>query len=80
MADDLAVAANGLALRDIGEGDLVSLRDLLDQPQSAREFGAGMQTSAVRDDRDVIVRVHADVERFRRGELHAEFLFVEGMI
>jgi hypothetical protein len=31
-----------------------------------------MQTAAVRDDRDVIVRMHADVERFRGGGLHVE--------
>jgi hypothetical protein len=31
MADDLAVAENGFAFSDIGEGNLVSLRDLLDQ-------------------------------------------------
>jgi hypothetical protein len=75
MADDLAVAANDFALSDIGEGNLVSLRNLLDQPQPAGEFGARVQTAAVRDDRDVIVRVHADVERFRGGGLHVESLF-----
>ena len=39
----------------------MALRDLLDQPQTARELSARMQASAVRDDRDVIVRMHADV-------------------
>ena len=59
---------------DIGKRNLVALRDLLDQPQAARELGARVQTAAVRDDRDVIVRVHADVERFRGDGLHVEIL------
>jgi hypothetical protein len=74
MADDLAVAANDFAFADVGERDLVSLRNLLDQPLPAGKFGARMQTAAVRDDRDVIVRMHADVERFRGGGLHVESL------
>ena len=70
MADNLAVAANDLALRDIGEGDLVALRDLLDQAQAAGEFGARPQSAAVGDNRDVVVPVHADVERFHRDGRH----------
>jgi hypothetical protein len=72
--DDLAVTVNDFAFSDVGEGNLVALRDLLDQPQTARELGARLQASAVRDDRDVIVRVHADVERFRGDGLHVESL------
>ncbi len=64
--DDLAIAENGFALCDIGQGNLVALRDLLDQPQAAGKLGTGMQASAVGDDRDVIVRVHADIERLAR--------------
>ncbi|MEH2547722.1 hypothetical protein V1283_004367 [Bradyrhizobium sp. AZCC 2262] len=74
MADDLAVAANGFARCDIGKRNLVALRDLLDQSQAARELSARVQTSAVCDDRDVIVSVHADVERFRGDGLHVESL------
>ena len=74
MADDLAITANDFAFGDIGEGDLVALRDLLDQPQAARELGARVQASAVRDDRDVIVRMHADVERLCGDGLHVESL------
>ena len=52
----------------------MALRNLLDQPQTARELSARVQTAAVRDDRDVIVRMHADVERFRGDGLHVESL------
>jgi hypothetical protein len=79
MANDLAVAANDFALSDIGEGNLVALRDLLDQPQTAGELSARMKAAAVRDDRDVIVRMHADVERFRGDRLHVESLFTGGI-
>jgi hypothetical protein len=74
MANDLAIAANDFAFCYIGEGNLVALRDLLDQPQTARELSARMQASAVRDDRDVIVRMHADVERLCGDGLHVESL------
>jgi hypothetical protein len=74
MANDLAVAANDFALSNFGEGNLVALWDLLDQPQTARELSTGMKAAAVRDDRDVIVRMHADVERFRGDGLHVESL------
>ena len=57
----------------------MALRDLLDQPQTAGELRAGMKASAVRDDRDVIVRMHADVERFRGDGLHVKFLFTDGI-
>src|SRR5207302_920210 len=77
--DDLAVAANGFTFCDISEGNLVALRDLLDQPQTARELSARVQTSAVRDDRDIIVRMHADVERFCGDGLHVESLFTGGI-
>ena len=57
----------------------MALRDLLDQPQTAGELSARVQATAVRDDRDVIVRVHADVERFRGDGLHVESLFTGGI-
>ena len=76
---NLAVAANDFALSDIGKGYLVALRDLLDQPQTAGELRVGMKAAAVRDDRDVIVRMHADVERFRGDGLHVESLFTDGI-
>jgi hypothetical protein len=52
----------------------VALRDLLDQPQAARELSPRVQTAAVHDDRDVVVRVHTDVERFCGDGLHVESL------
>ena len=57
----------------------MALRDLLDQPQAAGELRARLQATAVRDDRDVIVRMHADVERFRGDGLHVESQFTGGI-
>src|SRR3954451_13387588 len=72
MADDLAITADDVARCDVGERNLVALRYLFDQLQTAPERGPGLQTAAVRDDRDVVVRMHADVERLGGGGLHVE--------
>ena len=76
MADDLAIAANDVVFRNIGKRNLVALRDLLDQPQTARKLSPRLQAAAVRDDCDIIVRMHADVERLCGGGLHVESLGV----
>ena len=79
MADDLAIAANDFAFCYIGEGNLVALRDLLDQPETTSELSSRIQPSAVGDDRDVIVRMHADVERLGGNGQHVESYFTGGI-
>ena len=53
--------------RQIDEGDLVPLRDPLDERQSGRKPRAGRQSAIVGDDRDVVALVHADDDRGGAG-------------
>ena len=61
VADDLPVAAHGLALGDGHGGHLVALRHAFDKGQAVGKAGAFAQAAVVDHHHDVIVVVQADV-------------------
>ncbi|SPR99610.1 hypothetical protein CBM2634_B100003 [Cupriavidus taiwanensis] len=76
VADHDVVANHRVAFAQVGQRDLVALRDRFGQHQAAREGGACGQPAVIGHDGDVVVRVHRDVEGARclhchgRGHCH----------
>ena len=69
IADHDVVAANRRAFGDVGERDLVALRHALAQHEAIGERGAFAEPAVIDDDRDVVVRVDANIER---GLVHSD--------
>ena len=60
MADDLAIAEDGRAGWEIGQGDFVGLGDGVAERQTVGEDGAPGEAAGVGDDGDVIARIDFD--------------------
>jgi hypothetical protein len=68
-ADGHIVAQHRVAGGEVGERDLVSLRDMLAQPEAAGQHAAGGQSAIVRHNGDVVALVHANGERGKARNL-----------
>ena len=64
VADGHVVAKHRATLGQTDQCHLVTLRHMLAQRQARRENGTGRQPAVIDNDRDVVVRVHRDVERW----------------
>jgi hypothetical protein len=63
IADHHVIANDFVALGEIRQRNLVPLRHALAQHQAVGERGAFGQPAVVDDDRDVVLRVNANVKR-----------------
>jgi hypothetical protein len=69
IADHHVVADHRVAFREILQRDLVALRHALAQHEAIGKRGAFAETAVVDDDRDVVVRMDANIER---GLIHSD--------
>jgi hypothetical protein len=70
VANHYAVAKDGVALSQIGQGNLVRLGHRFSQFQTAWETTAGGQSAGVDHDGDVVARMHANIAGWE-GSGHA---------
>ena len=62
ISDDYSIAHDRSALRNVSQGDLVRLRDCLQERQAEIELRAGRQTTFIDDNRHIVLRMDLDTE------------------